>query len=108
MGIETYDLEDDDVEETIEQKHALVDCVRSFGEQPKRHENRGRDSIAGRREDKRQRYESRERKRPKYLEDYILNSTLHPDPIGQRRWKASEVKIPKTVRQAIRSPQCNE
>ncbi|KAE9310028.1 hypothetical protein PF008_g20552 [Phytophthora fragariae] len=108
MDIETYGLEDDDVEETIEQTRALVDRVRSFSEQPKRREKRGRDSIVGRREDKRQRFEPRERKRPKYLEDYILNSTLHPDPIGQRRWKASEVKIPKTVRQAIRSPQCNE
>ncbi|KAG6574701.1 Integrase catalytic core protein [Phytophthora cinnamomi] len=108
IDVETYGLEDDDVETTMIEKRKRVDRIRSFSEQPKYREKRGRDSIAGRREDKRQRYEPRERKRPKYLEDYVMNSTLHPEPMGQRSWKASEVKIPKTVRQAMRSRQCNE
>ncbi|KAG6610457.1 Multidrug resistance protein ABC Superfamily [Phytophthora cinnamomi] len=108
IDVETYGLEDDDVETTMIEKRKRVDRIRSFSEQPKYCEKRGRDSIAGRRENKRQRYEPRERKRPKYLEDYIMDATLHPELMSQRRWKASEVQIPKTVRQAMRSPQCNE
>lgn len=114
IKVETWGLEQDE-QSIVERERDIVDSMRSLSETPNRSSKHQRDPVVDRREDnKKQRFEPREPKRsrrehklPKYLEDYVLNATLRPSLIG-RRWKASEVNVPRTFREAMRSRQADE
>ncbi|POM62862.1 LOW QUALITY PROTEIN: Integrase catalytic core protein [Phytophthora palmivora] len=106
MDIESIALGD---EETYKnQERALLDQMRSLSERPTRSSKRGMteqlirnnkrgcESVVGRREGKRQRYEPCERKRPTYLEFYRVYATLHPSLPG-RKWTPNERGVLATI-----------
>ncbi|RAW41416.1 hypothetical protein PC110_g2375 [Phytophthora cactorum] len=83
MDIETYEL--DDVDEMMNQKRILVDRIRSFSERSVKRSSvaETRLWVAGRTSDTSMSLASD--KKRKYLEYYIVNSILHPEPIRQKR-----------------------
>ncbi|KAG6976322.1 hypothetical protein JG688_00001480 [Phytophthora aleatoria] len=83
MDIETYEL--DDVDEMMNQKRILVDRIRLFSERSVKRSSvaETRLWVAGRTSDNGMSLASD--KKPKYLEYYIINSILHPEPIRQKR-----------------------
>ncbi|OWZ00712.1 hypothetical protein PHMEG_00028038, partial [Phytophthora megakarya] len=113
IDIETYELDNSD-EQYVTRERAERDELWSLASQPaimtkRKDRGNGLDKCsASESEGKRPRYQPRERERPKYLDDYVVNSTLLQMGSPSRKWREQEVKMPHTFRQSIKSKQAPE